>query len=341
MTVPAGRLPLALTMGEPAGSGGEIALKAWANHHARLPTFFVIDDLARLKRVAADLGLDMAPHPIAAPAEAQAAVAKGLPVLAQPVPKPPSPGKPEPENVPAVLDAIRRAVASVEAGHAAAIVTLPIHKHTLAAAGVAYRGHTEFLAHLAGNGTEPVMLLATEALRVVPVTIHAPLRTVAAHLTKERIVLCGKITAHALVRDFGIAHPRLAVAALNPHAGEMGTLGDEEREIIAPAVTALRELGIAAEGPLASDSLFHAKARQTYDAVLCMYHDQALIPLKTIDFTGGVNVTLGLPFVRTSPDHGTAFDIAGQGIADETSLVAALRLADAIAIRRRNADVPT
>ena len=339
MTVSAGRLPLALTMGEPAGIGGEIALKAWANHHVRLPAFFLIDDLARLERMAADLGLGMAPHPIATPAEAPAAFAKGLPVLAQPVPRPPSPGRPEVENVPVVLDAIRRAVATVEAGAAAAIVTLPIHKHTLTAAGVAYRGHTEFLAHLAGNGVEPVMLLATDALRVVPVTIHEPLRTVAGHLTKERIVLCGKIVAKALVRDFGIANPRLAVAALNPHAGEMGTLGHEEQEVIAPAVTALRQLGIVAEGPLAADSLFHAKARETYDAVLCMYHDQALIPLKTIDFTGGVNVTLGLPFVRTSPDHGTAFDIAGQGIADETSLVAALRLADAIATRRREAKV--
>jgi len=340
MTTQDGRLPLALTMGEPAGIGGEIVLKAWANHRASLPSFFVIDDLARLEHVAADLGLSVALYPITAPAETQAVFPKGLPILAQHIPKQPKPGRPEPENVPAVLDAIRRAVAIVQEKHAAAIVTLPIHKHTLMAAGFAYPGHTEFLAHLAGNGIEPVMMLVTDTLRVVLVTIHEPFRAITDHLTKERIVLCGKTAAKALAHDFGISNPRLAVAALNPHAGEMGMLGYEEREIIAPAVTALRQFGITVAGPLAADTLFHSKARETYDAVLCMYHDQAMIPLKTIDFRGGVNMTLGLPFIRTSPDHGTAFDISGQGLADETSLVAAIRLANAITIHRHKAKVP-
>ncbi|MCE2510181.1 MAG: 4-hydroxythreonine-4-phosphate dehydrogenase PdxA [Alphaproteobacteria bacterium] len=335
MTAAADRLPLALTMGEPAGIGGEIALKAWANHRANLPAFFLIDDPARLERIAGDCGLDVALCPIGGPAEAVDAFPKALPVLPQPIPKPTAPGKPAAENVPAVLDAIRRAVECVRTGLAAALVTNPIHKHSLQAAGVTYPGHTEYLAHLAGGGAQSVMLLAIDTLRVVPVTVHEPLRTVANHLTRERIVLCGRITAEGLQRDFGIAHPRLAVAALNPHAGEAGALGHEEETIIAPAIADLAELGIAATGPHPADTLFHASARDAYDAVLCMYHDQALIPLKTIDFAGGVNVTLGLPFVRTSPDHGTAFGIAGQGIADETSLVAALRLADAIAARRQ------
>ncbi len=330
-------LPLALTMGEPAGIGGEIALKAWANHRDRLPPFFLLDDIARLRRLATDLGLNAVTTPIESPAEAASAFPKGLPVLAQPLAKPPQPGKPEAENVPAILNAIRRAVAYVRAGTASALVTGPIHKQSLAKAGVPFPGHTELLADLAGEGAEPAMLLVTEGLRVAPVTIHVPLHSVAESLTTARIVACGKIVADGLRQDFGIARPRLAVAALNPHGGEAGVLGREEAEIIAPAVAALQKAGIAAQGPLPADSLFHAKAREAHDAVLCMYHDQALIPLKTIDFSGGVNVTLGLPFVRTSPDHGTAFDIAGQGIADETSLVAALRLAFEVAERRRHA----
>lgn len=334
MTATSKRLPLALTMGEPAGIGGEIALKAWAKHHQSLPPFFLLDDPARLKRLAADLRLAVGITPIGSPAEASAAFDLGLPVLPLTVPASAAPGKPQPENVPAVLEAIRRAVACVEEGGAAALVTNPIHKATLSAAGVPYPGHTEFLAKLASSRHTPVMMLVIEGLRVVPVTIHIALRDVAGALTTERIVACGRIVADALVRDFGIARPRLAVAGLNPHAGEKGSFGSEEMTVIAPAVETLIGLGIMARGPLPADSLFHAGARQAYDAALCMYHDQALIPLKTIDFKGGVNVTLGLPFVRTSPDHGTAFEIAGQGIADETSLVAALKLARGIADRR-------
>lgn len=334
MTASADRLPLALTMGEPAGIGGEIALKAWANHHGRLPAFFLIDDADRLQDLAKAFGLAVAIRRIEAPSEAAATFPKALPVLHQPLPKRVKPGQPAAENVPAIVGAIEHAVACIHQGEATALVTNPIHKLSLKAAGVAYGGHTEFLAHLAGGEAEPVMLLAIDTLRVVPVTIHEPLRTVAQHLTRERIVRCGRITAEGLKQDFGIARPRLAVAALNPHAGEGSALGEEETTIIAPAVAELVESGIVATGPHPADTLFHAKARETYDAVLCMYHDQALIPLKTIDFAGGVNVTLGLPFVRTSPDHGTAFDIAGRGIADETSLVAALKLADAIATRR-------
>jgi len=337
MTPPFDRLPLALTMGEPAGIGGEIALKAWAKHHDRLPPFFIFDDADRLRKIAASFGLDIAILPIATPAETNQAFAKGLPVLAQALAKPPQPGKPETENVPAILNAIRRAVEYVGSGDASAIVTNPIHKQSFAAAGVPYPGHTELLAHLAGDASKPAMLLVAEGLRVAPVTIHEPLRTVATSLTTERIVTCGKIVAEGLRQDFAIMRPRLAMAALNPHGGENGVLGREEDTIIAPAVAALLALGITVRGPLPADSLFHAEARKTHDAVLCMYHDQALIPLKTIDFTGGVNVTLGLPFVRTSPDHGTAFDIAGQGIADESSLVAALHLARDIAERRHQA----
>ena len=328
------RLPLALTMGEPAGIGGEIALKAWAKHRDSLPPFFIFDDADRLQQIAADLGLDVAIQPITTPDETNRVFAKGLPVLAQALAKPTQPGKPETANVPAILKAIHRAVEYVGNGTAGAIVTNPIHKQSFAAAGVPYPGHTELLAHLAGDISKPAMLLVAKGLRVAPVTIHEPLRTVATSLTTERIVACGKVVAAGLRQDFAIANPRIAVAALNPHGGENGVLGQEEDAIIAPAVAALLALGITARGPLPADSLFHADARKSHDAVLCMYHDQALIPLKTIDFTGGVNVTLGLPFVRTSPDHGTAFDIAGRGIADESSLVAALRLAHDIAERR-------
>ena len=225
-------------------------------------------------------------------------------------------------------------MALARAGRAAGVVTNPIQKNVLTAAGFPHPGHTEFLGALAGTGVPPVMMLASPDLRVVPVTVHEPLRAAIARLTTDMIVATARIAHAALIADFGIAAPRLAVAGLNPHAGEDGTLGTEDRDIVAPAVAALRDLGIAARGPVPPDTMFTAHARPTYDAAICLYHDQALIPIKTLDMAGGVNVTLGLSIVRTSPDHGTALDIAGRGLADPSSLVAALRMAAVIAGNR-------
>jgi 4-hydroxythreonine-4-phosphate dehydrogenase len=327
-------LPLALTMGEPAGIGGELTLLAWLKRGKEgLPPFFALDDPARLERLAASLGWTVPLRVIAEPAEAVAVFPEALPVLPVALATRVTPGRPDASNAPAVLRAITTAVSLVKARRAAALVTNPIQKKLLYSAGFRHAGHTEFLAELAG-GAAPAMMLVCPGLRVVPVTIHLALRDAVAALSCEKIVAAGRITAAGLVRDFAIPGPRLAVAALNPHAGEDGALGREEIEIIAPAVSLLRGAGIAADGPLPADTLFHPAARQRYDAVLCMYHDQALIPLKTIDFAGGVNVTLGLPFVRTSPDHGTALDIAGTGKADPTSLIAALKLAAEMASRR-------
>ena len=320
--------PLALTMGEPAGIGGEITLKTWLEGRSRpLPCFFCIDDPLRLRALAAALGWRVEVLEISDPAEAGEAFERGLPVLPLPATVEARPGRPEAGNAEAVLDSIRRAVALTSSGAAAALVTNPIHKATLYEAGFRYPGHTEFLADLAGAEGAPVMMLAGPSLRVVPVTIHLPLKAAIAALTPDKILHAGRATAQALQRDFGIAAPRLAVAGLNPHAGEDCSLGSEDRDIIAPAVAALRREGIDARGPLAADGLFHAAARRGYDAALCMYHDQALIPVKALDFDQAVNVTLGLPFVRTSPDHGTAFDIAGSGRADPANLIAALELA--------------
>lgn len=327
--------PLALTMGEPAGVGGEIALKAWAHHRADLPTFFLIDDTARLADIARRFDISCPVEKIEQPADARAVYGRALPVLAPQVPLSAAPtlGTPSAATAPAVVGAIDQAVALVAAGAAGALVTNPIDKSVLQDTGFAFPGHTEYLGHLAGVA-QPVMMLLVDALKVVPVTVHVAIKHVATALNTDTIVHCGRVTAAALARDFGRARPRLAVAALNPHAGEKGKMGDEEQRIIAPAVERLRAAGIDAFGPAPADTLFHAAARSRYDAVLCMYHDQALIPLKTLDFTGGVNMTLGLPFVRTSPDHGTAYDIAAQGIADPSSLVAALRAAGAAAARR-------
>jgi 4-hydroxythreonine-4-phosphate dehydrogenase len=328
-----GQAPLAVTMGEPAGIGGEILLKAWSLRDAATPVFFAIDHPDRLKGLATRFKLACPIVPIAAAAEAGTAFSQGLPVLPLRVAVGNvTLGRPRVETGKAVIAAIDQAVALVRNGDAAAMVTNPIQKASLQAAGFAFPGHTEYLGHLAG--ATPVMMLAVAGLRVVPVTVHLPLRDVAAKLTTADIVAHGRITAAALRSDFGVTAPRLAVAALNPHAGESGGMGDEEIRIIAPAVAQLRAEGIMASGPSPADTLFHAAARERYDAVICMYHDQALIPLKTVDFAGGVNVTLGLPFVRCSPDHGTALDIATRGIADPTSLMATLRMAHAIAARR-------
>ncbi|HEY1258139.1 MAG TPA: 4-hydroxythreonine-4-phosphate dehydrogenase PdxA [Stellaceae bacterium] len=329
--------PLALTIGEPAGIGGEIALKAWLARGNDVPPFYLIDDPERVAALASLLAWAVPVLPIAAPEEASAAFARALPVMPIGRPLRGRPGSPDPADAPAIIGAIRTAVADVQGGRAAAVVTNPIHKDSLYRAGFHHPGHTEFLAELAGSSEAPVMMLVCPELRVVPVTIHLALRRAVETLDAAKIVHAGRVTAAALRRDFGIAEPVLAIAGLNPHAGESGGLGREEIEIVGPAIAELQRQGIDARGPLAADTMFHAAARRGYDAALCMYHDQALIPIKTIDFDGGVNVTLGLPFVRTSPDHGTAFAIAGQGIARADSLIAALRLAAELAARRRAA----
>lgn len=326
--------PQALTMGEPAGIGGEITLKAWLKRSEGLPPFFVIDDPARLRALAARLAFPVPIREIATPAHAASIFAEALPVLPEPLAAPSTPGRPDPANAKVVERAIERAVDLVRAGEAAAVVTNPIHKQTMYQGGFRFAGHTECLAALAGIATEPVMMLACAELRVVPVTVHVSLVESIRRLTTASIVEKAVITATALKQDFGIVVPRLAVAGLNPHAGEGGDMGNEETTIIRPAVDALKARGIDAVGPLSPDTMFSARARRRFDAAICMYHDQALIPIKTIDFDGAVNLTLGLPFVRTSPDHGTALDIAGTGRANEASLVAALRMADALARQR-------
>ena len=327
-------LPLALTMGEPAGIGGEIAVKAWVGRRGAHPCFFLIDDPDRLIRLVRRMGMTVPVEPIQAPADAVAVFSRALPVLPQALPRPVEPGKPDPANAGAVIDSIRRAVALVLSGEAAAVVTNPINKHVLYQAGFHHPGHTEFLAELAAAGgpsPTPVMMLASPELRVVPVSIHVSLKDAIKSLEPSKIVEIARITAEGLRLNCGIAQPRLAIAGLNPHAGEGGAIGREDIEIVAPAVAELKRLGILAEGPMPPDTMFHAEARAGYDVAVCMYHDQALIPLKTLDFFGGVNVTLGLPFVRTSPDHGTAFDIAGTGRADPSSLIAAIGLAARLA----------
>jgi 4-hydroxythreonine-4-phosphate dehydrogenase len=327
-------LPLALTMGEPAGIGGEIALQAWLRRSEGVPPFYLIDDPERLDRLARALGWEVKVQTIADPGRAPAVFAEALPLM--PVGGTPhaKPGKPALADAKLVTRAIETAVSDARNGRAAALVTNPINKDALYRAGFKHPGHTEYLAELAGSEKPAVMMLAGPELRVVPVTVHLALREAIAALTTTAIVEAGYVTDAALRRDFGIAAPVLAVAGLNPHAGENGGLGQEDIDIVAPAVAQLRAAGVDARGPLAADTMFHPAARKTYDAALCMYHDQALIPIKTINFDSAVNVTLGLPFIRTSPDHGTAFDIAGKGIARPDSLIAALRLAAAMAARR-------
>ncbi len=327
-------LPLVVTMGEPAGIGGEITLKAWLRKDKPVPPFVVVDDAMRLQRLAATLGLAVPVQSVETTAQAAGIFSSAMPVLHRPLPVESRPGHPDPANAPAVIAAIETAVALVHSGAAAGVVTNPIHKKVLYASGFRFPGHTEFLAALAGGGGTSVMMLACPALRVVPVTVHMSLSNAIEALSTEMIIQTTTIAEAALRRDFGIDKPRLAVAGLNPHAGEGGEMGGEDAEIVAPAVDALRARGIDAFGPVPPDTMFSARGRTGYDAAICMYHDQALIPLKTLDFDGGVNVTLGLPLVRTSPDHGTALDIAGAGLATEASLVAALEMATEIAARR-------
>ena len=328
--------PLALTLGEPAGIGPDLALAIW---HRRaeldIPKFYLAGDPDFLARRAAKLGLQV-PLAAVSPDEAAAAFSSALPVVSLGVSVTAEPGRPDKGSAPAAIASIRRAVADVLAGVAAAIVTNPVAKNILYSSGFAEPGHTEFLSVLlreaTGKTQRPVMMLWSPELAVVPVTIHLPLRDVFGQLSTELIVETGRIVARDLTKRFRIPRPRLVIAGLNPHAGENGTLGEEDRAIVAPAVAQLVAEGVDARGPLPADLLFNERARSGYDAALCMYHDQALIPIKTLAFDHAVNVTLGLPFVRTSPDHGTAFDIAGTGKADATSLVAALRLAARLAL---------
>jgi 4-hydroxythreonine-4-phosphate dehydrogenase len=323
--------PLLLTQGDPAGIGPELTLKAWLRRaEFALAPFAVVADPDHLARIARSFGWDVPLVPVE-PADIPSVFGRTLPVIPLTNSVTARPGTPDPSYALSVVEAIETAVRLVRSGDAAALVTNPIAKHVLYAAGFRHPGHTEFLAALASEAGEqayhPVMMLWSEQLAVVPVTVHIPLLAVPSALTTELIVRTGRIVARELKDRFGLPDPRLAVAGLNPHAGENGAMGSEDLDIVAPAVEILRADGIEVAGPLPADTMFHTGARSRYDAALAMYHDQALIPIKTIAFDDAVNVTLGLPFVRTSPDHGTAFDIAGKGIARPDSLIAAIRLA--------------
>jgi 4-hydroxythreonine-4-phosphate dehydrogenase len=320
-----GKLPIVISQGEPAGIGPEIAIKAWTALSGAIGgrALRLIGSAKIFQDAASFSGIDSA-------GLADAIIDTGKEVHC-------APGRPAKDNAAAVTAAIEQGVRACQKGEAAALVTAPIHKAVLTEAGFGFPGHTEFLAALTGTERAVMMLASSEAeppLRVVPFTIHLPLKDVFAQLDANAIAATALVTMQALARDFGCAHPRLAIAGLNPHAGEEGTMGREDSDIIAPAVAKLRAMGHMVLGPLPADTLFHEDARKTYDAALCMYHDQALIPIKTIAFWTGVNVTLGLPIVRTSPDHGTAFDIAGKGRANPASMIAAIRMAADIAARR-------
>jgi len=329
----AGPAPLALSMGEPAGIGPEIIAGAWSALAAEGPAFVVIGDAALLRAQGRPV------QTVMAASDAVTVFRHAMPVLDQPLPAPVIPGHPEAANAGTVADWIEQAVNLALSGEASGVVTAPIAKAPLYAAGFRFPGHTEFIAELTADvpysGTRgPVMMLTAKDLRACLVTIHAPLAEVPELVTLERVCRTARVVHEAMRRDFRIGTPRLALAALNPHAGESGSIGLEEIEVLAPAVAALRAEGITITDPRPADTLFHDAARATYDAVLCLYHDQALIPVKTLDFWGGVNTTLGLPVIRTSPDHGTGFDIAGKGVARADSLIAAIRLAGVMAAAR-------
>lgn len=331
--------PLALTSGDPSGIGPELAAAAWSRRdELGVPPFYLLADprLVAARAKAVGLNIEIVETD---PAGAAARFATALPVVPLAAAFLDTPGQPQSANAAGIIEAIDRAVADTCEGRAAAVVTCPIAKKPLYDAGFRFPGHTEYLAHLAtqrcGHEVVPVMMLAGPELRAVPVTIHIALAQVPAALTTQAIVETTRITAHDLRSRFGIANPRIAVSGLNPHAGEGGAMGREDEDVIRPALARLQAEGIDAFGPLPADTMFHARARAGYDAAICMYHDQALIPAKALAFDETVNVTLGLPFIRTSPDHGTAFDIAGQGVARPDSLVAALKLA------RQLADVET
>lgn len=327
--------PLALTLGDPAGIGPEIVVKAWRALRETGPAFMVVGDFQSLASASSQGAAIL--RRVADPAEAARTFPERLPVLDLPFQGQVIAGRPDPAYAGAVLRWIETAVGLALSGEAAGVVTAPIAKAPLYAAGFRHPGHTEFLAELTASTRpgQPVMMLCAGGLRAVLATIHIPLSQVAAALDTGHIVGVAQVTAQALAEDFGVARPRLAMAGLNPHGGESGSIGREEIEVIGPACQALRAQGIDCSDPRPADTLFHAEARERYDAVVCMYHDQALIPVKMLDFWAGVNVTLGLPIVRTSPDHGTGFDIAGRGLARADSLVAAVRMAGEIAARRQ------
>jgi 4-hydroxythreonine-4-phosphate dehydrogenase len=323
--------PIALTCGEPAGIAPEITAMAWKKLRSdpRL-CFFLIGDAAYFELRARAAGVEIPVQKIDSLAGAAKTFANALPVFGLPFPKPPSPGHIKGPASSTVIAAIDKAVAFALKGEASAIVTNPIHKDALYQAGFRHQGHTDYLAHLTrahGHEAQDVMMLVAQDLRAVPVTVHIPLADVPAQLTTDAIVSQARVVDKALKKHFGVATPRLAVTGLNPHAGENGAMGREEITTIIPAIETLRAEGLSVIGPLSADTAFHPEARRGYDAILCMYHDQALIPVKTLDFHGGVNVTLGLPFIRTSPDHGTALEIAGTGKANPSSLIAAIELA--------------
>jgi 4-hydroxythreonine-4-phosphate dehydrogenase len=322
--------PLALTLGEPAGIGPDITIQAWLRRNElKLPAFYLLGDLDFVSNRAKALGLNVRLADVRAE-DALATFAEALPVVATGHTATARPGQPDNTSADAAMASIRQAVSDVVAGRASAVVTNPIAKSVLYRAGFRHPGHTAFLAELAaseGPSPQPVMMLWSTALVVVPVTIHLSLRDAIAQLSSDLIVTTARIAVADLKAHFGVAHPRIAVSGLNPHAGEDGSLGTEDRTIVAPAIEILRGDGIEVRGPLPADTMFHDAARKTYDCAICMYHDQALIPVKTLAFDEAVNVTLGLPFIRTSPDHGTAFDIAGTGRANPSSLIAALQLA--------------
>lgn len=327
--------PIALSIGDPSGIGPDIALTAWFNRQEHsLPAFFILGDPDLLNSRAKQLGLDI-PLSLCEPSEAVKRFQHSLPVVPLVNRLSDLPGVPQAANAAGIIEAIERATAYVLSGQASAVTTCPIAKKPLYEAGFNFPGHTEFLAHLAsrhlGTDIRPVMMLAGPQLRAVPVTIHIPLSAVPEQLTTALILETIRITEHDLRLRFGITHPRIAVSGLNPHAGEGGALGHEDDMVIRPAVELLLSEGMAVRGPLPADTMFHRQALASYDAAICMYHDQALIPAKALAFDETVNVTLGLPFIRTSPDHGTAFDIAGRGIARPDSLIAALKLADKLA----------
>lgn len=328
--------PLAVTMGEPAGIGGEITVKSWLMRHGKnLPAFVALDDPERLRAQADALGQRVPVQVIDSLDQVDDLFETALPVLPVHVKDPVEPGLLNAFNADAVLESIATAVRLAKEGQVSGVVTNPIHKGILYEAGFEHPGHTEYLAELCGIEHEPVMMLTAQDLRVVPLTIHIPLQDVPQAVTNNLIHEKIKVTVKALQQDFGVTVPRVAVAGLNPHAGEGGSIGHEDADVIAPALETLRAEGYVINGPLPADTMFHELAREEYDVAVCMYHDQALIPVKTLDFYGGVNVTLGLPIIRTSPDHGTALNIAGQGIARPDSLIAAIKCARQISLHRQ------
>ena len=329
--------PIAVTMGDPAGIGGEITIKAWIkNHSSGKYPFFLIGDPIQIQNTAQQMNVDLPIRAIEKPELTNEVFSQALPILEERIETDISESVSNVSAAQTIIRSIDRALESVVSGTASAMVTNPINKSTLYDAGFPYPGQTEYLANKTNTTRPAVMMIATANLRVIPATIHLSLRDAIDSLSIDQLVLCTTTTARALKQDFGISRPRIAVAGLNPHAGERGFLGREEIEIITPAINKLQVAGINVKGPFSSDTLFHENAREKYDAVICMYHDQALIPSKTIDFYNGVNITLGLPIVRTSPDHGTATDIAGTNRANPNSLIAAIKIAGQIAATRQD-----